>query len=109
MVSNLLWAGGYLTGTTPTTALSTELNALANGSNTAAGSAINNGTGDKAIYADFQFLAGGTFSPVANGSISVWLLRTIDGTNYEDGSATVTPARRPDLIIPVYAGTTITP
>lgn len=91
--------------------LTTELNSLASSnSNTlsSAGSAIDNST-DKRILADIEFLAGGTYTPTAGGFIELWLLRTLDGTNYEDGSSTVAPARRPDLIIPVRAGTTITP
>jgi hypothetical protein len=33
-------------------------------------------------------------------------LREVDGTNYEDGSSTVTPARNPDLVFPLRAVTT---
>lgn len=91
--------------------LTTELNSLANSTgNTlcAAGGAIDNST-DRRLIADIEFLAGGTFTPVAGGFLELWLLRTLDGTNYEDGSSSIAPARRPDLIIPVRAGTTITP
>lgn len=62
------------------------------------------------IFADVEFLAGGTLTPVAGAFIELWLLRSIDGgTNYEDGSATVAPGRLADIVIPVRAGTTITP
>lgn len=111
MVSNVLWnvgTNGYISAAQ--TLLDTQLNALATATMCAAGTAIDNSAGDKAIWADFEFLAGGTFTPLANGYISVWFLRTLNGgTNYEDGSASITPPRKPDLIIPVRAGTTITP
>lgn len=108
MPTNFLWSG-YLASAA--TFLTTELNALANSAAntlTAAGSEIDNST-NKYPMADLEFLAGGTFTPLANGLIAVWFLRPLDGTNYEDGSATVAPGRMADAIIPVRAGTTITP
>jgi hypothetical protein len=45
-------------------------------------------------------------APTANTGVSVWFLRAIDGTNYEDGSSSVTPARLPDVVFPVRAVTT---
>lgn len=102
-------SSGYLTSASDI--LTTELNSLASStSNTlsSAGSAIDNST-NKYIWYDVEFLAGGTYTPTAGGFLELWLLRTLDGTNYEDGSSTIAPARRPDVIIPVRAGTTITP
>ncbi len=32
----------------------------------------------------------------AGGTVSIWILPSLDGTTYEDGSASVTPARAPD-------------
>ena len=53
---------------------------------------------------------GCTMTPVAPAFIELWLLRSLDGgTNYEDGSSSVAPGRPADIIIPVRAGTTITP
>ena len=91
-------------------ALTTELDALAvtAGTQSTLGAEIDNST-NKYLLAEAEFLAGGTYTPTANGYIELWLLRAMDGTNYEDGSASIVPARRPDLIIPVRAGTTITP
>lgn len=109
MVNNILWAvgtSGYLANTN---GLTTELNALGVGNLSAAGTAIDNSAGQKAIFADLEFLAGGTFTPVTGAYMAVWFLRSIDGTNYEDGSATVTPPRAPDAIIPITIGTAITP
>jgi hypothetical protein len=45
-------------------------------------------------------------NPTANTSFVAWLLREIDGTNFEDGGASVTPTRNPDLIFTVRAVTT---
>lgn len=102
MVSNLLWAvgtNGYLA--TATTLLSTELNSLASGSLGSAGSAIDNSAGDKAIYWIIELLLGGSITTGTNPYAELWFLRTIDGgSNYEDGSSSVTPGRRPDVIIP---------
>jgi hypothetical protein len=111
MVANLLWASGtngYLSSAQ--TALSTELNSLASTSYAVSSSGIDNSAGDKAIIADWEFLAGGTFTPTSGAHLRVWLLRSVDGgTNYEDGSASVVPGRTPDFVIPVRVGTTITP
>ena len=45
-------------------------------------------------------------APTANNPIYIWLLREIDGTNFEDGSASVTPTRNPDVVVAVRAVTT---
>ncbi|HEY1505776.1 MAG TPA: hypothetical protein VGF92_15835 [Stellaceae bacterium] len=98
--------------------LSTELNSLANSSTTTLstlGAAFDNsvsgaGASFGDIYADVEFIAGAGYSPTAGGFIELWLLRTLNaGTNYEDGSSSIPPARPADIIIPVRNGTTITP
>lgn len=109
-VSNLLWAqgtNGYLNA--EATALSTELNALANQSNSAAGSTIDNSAGTKGIYADWKFVSGGAITTTGVPRIWVWLLRTMDGTNFEDGGASVTPGRAPNFMIGLRVGSSITP
>jgi len=109
MVNNILWAAGTSGYLAVTTGLSTELNALANGSLSAASGAIDNSAGQKAIYVDVEFNAGGTFTPVTPAYMWVWFLRSIDGTNYEDGSSSVQPVRPPDAVVPITAGSSITP
>lgn len=110
-VTNFLWEGSGAYGVSVANWLTTELNALGNSNaNTLStlGAAFQNT--NARIFADVEFVAGGTFTPVAGGFIEVWLLRSLDGgTNYEDGSASAAPGRPADLIIPVRAGTTITP
>ena len=108
--TNFLWSGGGSYNVGRTTWLSTELNSLANSSAnvlSTLGAAFQNTSAW--IYYDVEFLAGGTLTPAAGAFIEVWHLRSLDGTNYEDGSATVAPGRLADATIAVRAGTTITP
>jgi hypothetical protein len=88
--------------------LSTELNSLANNTNCTPSSALNNiqGESGKEGYPRGKvelLLAAYSGTPTANTGVSVWFLRAPDGTNYEDGSSSVTPARPPDVFIPVRA------
>jgi hypothetical protein len=114
-VANQISWTGYLGSVT--TWMSSELNSLANSSTTTLAISSVGGTSGvftpnspPYLYADAEFVAGGTFSPTAGAFIEVWLLRTLDaGTNYEDGSASVAPGRVADFIINVRNGTTITP
>lgn len=110
-MANMLWAAGtngYLAAVL--SLLTTELDGLANDTMSAGGTARDNSALERAIWADFEFLAGGGFSPAAGAHIQVWLLRSLDGgTSYEDGSSAITPPRQPDVIIPIRQGTTITP
>lgn len=86
------------------TVLSTELNSLANNA-AALGSAITL-TSAGYLLAEVELVATFAAAPAATSAVSVWFLRDIDGTNYEDGSSSVTPARRPDVVIDVRAVTT---
>jgi len=85
------------------TALSTDLNSLANGS-LAISSAIDfTASGvDRKKYMDVEiYLASVNLSGVTNPAIYVWLLARSDGTNYEDGDGSTTPARPPDKVVPL--------
>lgn len=99
----------YIEQGTATDVLTTELNSLASGSNTAAGAAQNNAqaTANYNGYprASVQFtMAAYTGTPAANSALYVWFLKSIDGgTTYEDGGSSLTPARSPDVIIPIEA------
>lgn len=111
MATNFLWSGAGAYSLAVGNWLTTELNALAASSAnvlSTLGAAFQNTGGW--LYADVEFVAGGTMTPVAPAFGELWLLLSLDGgTNYEDGSATVAPGRPADLILPVRAGTTITP
>lgn len=87
------------------TLLSTEMNSLANNSNAVHATSVSL---TNAGYLDGELELQVTFgtAPTANTPIYVWFLREIDGTNFEDGSSTVTPTRPPDAIFTVRAVTT---
>ena len=91
---------------TSDTALTTELNSLANNARAAKASAL---TLTSAGYLLGECELKVTFgtAPTANTGISCWFCREIDGTNYEDGfDASLTPARAPDVVFPIRAVTT---
>jgi len=91
---------------TATTALSTGLNSLANNA-LVASSAITLSTGEPGYQrCEAELVVTYGTAPTANTACVVWLLREIDGTNYEDGGSTVTPSRNPDLVFPLRAVTT---
>ena len=95
--------------------MSTELNSLASSTTAGAISSVGGTSGvfnnvqgggglggfTQGIYELYLPAPGGTLSAGTNALI--WCLSQIDGTNYEDGSASVIPARQPDVIIPVRA------
>lgn len=64
------------------TALSTDLNSLGNGSFSAASSAIANSSG-LYLYINLELYLN-TLTPTAGGYVAVYLIPTIDGTNYID-------------------------
>jgi hypothetical protein len=91
---------------TATTVLSTGLNSLANNA-LVASSAITLSTGEPGYQrCEAEIVVTYGTAPTANTACVVWLLREVDGTNYEDGSSTVTPSRNPDLVFPLRAVTT---
>jgi hypothetical protein len=92
---------------TATTVLSTDLNSLANNS-LALSSAITLSTGEPGYQrCEAELVVTFGTAPTANTACVVWLLKEIDGTNYEDGSSTVTPSRNPDLVFPLRAVNTV--
>jgi hypothetical protein len=99
----------YVLGTTASL-MTTELNSLASSSGftagAIAGTVYNNtaggGGGDGYTRANLELnLAAPAGALTAGTAVWVWFLGTVDGTNYEDGGASVIPARNPDVIIPV--------
>lgn len=97
----------YLLGS-QTTLLSTGLNSLAN-NGLAISSAFDNTqgqAGDGYTLCDLELvLASIGAAYTANTAIAVWLLGSQDGTNYEDGDASTTPAKLPSATFPVRAVT----
>lgn len=92
-----------LRGTTTTTLLNTAA-ALASNAR-ALGSAI---TLTDAGYLRGDVIFDGTFSvtPTAYSSLRIWFLREDGSGDYEDGDASTTPIRDPDVVIPLRAVTT---
>jgi hypothetical protein len=100
--------------------LSTELNSLASSAGLTAG-AISSVGGTSGLFNnvysggglggfplgeyELELAApGGTLT--AGTAAFFWFLNGVDGTHYEDGSASVIPARSPDLVIPIRAVST---
>jgi len=79
-----------------------SLNSIANAANAIGTTAIDNSGALRNRYIEFDFaLASIDLSTQTSPAIYIWLLENIETTNYEDGSASVSPARNPDLIIPL--------
>jgi acyl-coenzyme A thioesterase PaaI-like protein len=98
MATSTTYFGGSIA-----TLLDTQLNSLANNA-LAIGTAY---TMSPAGYllAEVELVATYGVAPTANTGVSVWFLRAIDAANYEDGDASTTPARPPDVVLPVRAVT----
>lgn len=85
------------------TYLSTELTGVVANANKL-GAAINFAVSgsDRKLYLDIEiYLASYDLSGQTNPAIYLWMLPRTDGTNFEDGTDSVDPARQPDMIIPV--------
>lgn len=72
------------------TILSTELNALANDAGVTTGVIENSTSLDQ--YADFELVATFASAPVADKTVDLYLVRSVDASNYEDASAARPPA-----------------
>lgn len=64
-------------------------------------------TANRDQYVDIQLKVTFAVAPTAGDVVSLYLLPIVDGTNYEDGSDTVTPQRTPDRVFSVRAVTTV--
>lgn len=85
--------------------LTTELNGLVDNANKL-GAAIDFATAgaDRKLYMDIEIYLGSVnLSAEINPAIYLWVLGRTDGTNFEDGTDSVDPARPPDAIIPLRA------
>ncbi len=72
-----------------TSTMTTELNALANGSGII-GAAIDNTT-NLDLWADFQLNVDFVSAPTAGTSVDLYLIPSLDGTNYADSGAVLPP------------------
>ncbi len=81
----------------------TELNSLAN-NGLRLGNLIDFTTAgtDRKIYMDIElYLAQIDLTSQHNPAAYIWLLHKLLGSSTEDGSASITPSKMPDLIIPL--------
>jgi hypothetical protein len=84
-------------------ALTTELNSLANGSNCTASSALDN-TSDLHLYHDLTLTLGTQTARSAGAFVAVFIVPAIDGSNYDDtNEVTASP---PVAIFSLDAATT---
>jgi hypothetical protein len=65
------------------TVLSTQLNSLANNAASAASASQGSDTGSAELWADFELVLA-SFTPGTNPVVELYLLRSVDGTNFED-------------------------
>jgi len=85
--------------------LTTGLNSLAN-NGYAVSAAVDNDTG-KHRYADFELVATYGTNPSAGAFVSLFLVESVDGTNYADGDASIAPPATALIgIFPIRAVTT---
>uniref|UniRef100_A0A7C4YE69 Uncharacterized protein n=1 Tax=Caldisericum exile TaxID=693075 RepID=A0A7C4YE69_9BACT len=98
-MANLKWVAGE----TLVTALSTELNSLANNTFSSLSAEIDNTTGLYPWMSLELYLA--SFTPGAGSPyVACWLVLCLDGTNYEKTPNGSSGDKPPDAIFPLEAG-----
>jgi hypothetical protein len=90
---------------TAQTLLSTELNSLANNANAVHASSVTISSAGF-LRCELELLVTFGTAPTANTTVNVWLLHELDGSNFEDGSGSITPLRVPDAFFALRAVTT---
>lgn len=73
------------------TLLTTELNALASGSYSAAGSTVQANRTDLNMYADFELAVTFASAPTVGNTVDLYVIPKVDNTNYADGGGAITP------------------
>lgn len=90
MASSLILKQGAIPSGSISTVLSTELNSLANNAGTAASSAVDNATNlDQLAYFELNATFGS--NPTADSTVDLYLMYSLDGTNYADYTSGTTP------------------
>ncbi len=70
----------------PVTCLSTELNSLANNSGALSAAISNDASDELDLYMDLELAVTFGTAPTADSLCEIYIVRTVDGTNYEDNS-----------------------
>lgn len=102
MANQVLWDAAYVSRGT---VLTTELNSLASGSRTNAGTEVSNQTNlDQYGILEIQVTFGS--NPATGSYLQLHMVTAPDGTNYEDGSSSVDPGAHTVIrCVPVRATT----
>ena len=87
------------------TVLTTELNALASGSASAASAAQGGDATAAELLLDFELLTGGSVTPGTGARADLYLLRSVDGTNYEDATTGASESLPPDAFVGSFVPT----
>ena len=87
-----------------TTILTTELNSLGSGSQSAASAAVANQT-NLDIYVDIEVVLG-ALSPTTGAYVALYILEAVDGTNYPAQSAADLRLTTSQLLVSIPIGTT---
>lgn len=83
MVDNPLRWFPSARGTNPVTALSTELNSLANNAGALSGVISNDAAAELDLFMDLELVVTFGTAPTEDSLIEAYIVRQIDGTNYE--------------------------
>jgi hypothetical protein len=93
---------GYFSILTP---LTTQMDALASSSASAAGPAQGSDSGDAEVLLDFELKTGGSITPGTNPRIDLYIIRSIDGTDYEDVVTGASESLPPDAFVGSFVPT----
>ena len=86
-----------------TTILSTELNTLGDGANKL--SASFNNSADLFVFEDVEILVKSVTTPAADAHVKLYILLSVDGTNFADGTDSVDPADSNEVYTVLVAAT----
>lgn len=73
-------------------AMTTELNSLANNARNISSALGSDATTAASLYADFELSWTQGVAPTAGTGFDLYLVRSADGTNYADGSSSIAPS-----------------
>lgn len=92
-----------------TSLLTTELNSLANSTSASTGKVLSGAitmSSDLREFIAFQLDVTYGSAPSSGGYVGLWMVRSIDATNFEDGDTSTDPSKAEEVIFPLRAVTT---
>ncbi len=90
-------------GTNPATVLDTGLNSLASGSGALSAAISNDGSGEFDLFADAELVVTYGTNPTDGNPVELWLVRQVDGTNYEDAAGGATPVYPRNGLVGIFS------